>query len=527
MKKIRKINYIVWIFGLIELSAAVYLGIQVYPMLPTLYFWILVGVEAVFVLLAALAVRRTWSAIVMSILAIILTTILFIGNSVMKEVTDLVDKVTDNPTGEIIDMAVIVEKDDIAESISDIVGYRVGYLSEEVAEGAEGTMEKLDAELPGAVEYVEYPDIVSMINDLFAGEVDGLIMNVAYLGILAEQDDYLDIYDRIKILNHYYIEATLFVPDYNPETETDSSEKEETETETDSTESGVDSSQSGPLGSSGLDSGDKGGWHNYGPTGLLGHSGPSAIGDGTFLVYISGIDAGGNPNTRLNSDVNILVAVNTNTKTIQLIDTPRDYYIPLAHTKGNLDKLTHAGCHSINASVITMEMLYGINVDYYIKVNIDGFPQIIDAMGGIDVYSEYDFYDIKKGYNHLDGKHALVFARERKLFAGGVIQRGKHQMVLITAMIQKLSSPEVLANYPELLQAISGAFVTNFSSEEVYELVKHELENPGAWKVQTYTVSGTGSSDYCYTMPGIKTYVMIPNYDMVETARQKIRAVLN
>ena len=147
-------------------------------------------------------------------------------------------------------------------------------------------------------------------------------------------------------------------------------------------------------------------------------------------------------------------------------------------------------------------------------------------MGGIDVYSEYEFYDIKKGYNHLDGAHALVFARERMLFAAGVIQRGKHQMVLISAMIQKISTPEVLANYPELLQAISGAFVTNFSSDEVYELVRRELENPGGWKIQTYTVTGTGSSDYCYTMPGIKTYVMIPNYDTVETARQKIKSVL-
>ena len=510
----------VWIFGILELIAAVYLGLQVYPMIPTIYFWILVGAEVLFVLLAALAVRRTWSAIVMSIFAIILIALLFIGNSVMKEVSDMVDKVTDNPTGEIIDMAVIVEKDDVAESISDIVGYRIGYLSEEVSEGTKGTIEKLDAELTGAVEYVEYQDIVSMINDLFAGEVDGLIINSAYLGILAEQDDYLDIYDRIKILNHYYIEGTLFIPDYTPDTSID------TEVDTDSTETETDSIVSGPIGSSGLDSGDKGGWHNYGPTGLLGHDGPSAIGDGTFVVYISGIDVGGNPNTRLNSDVNLLLAINTNTKTIQMIDTPRDYYIPLAHTKGNLDKLTHAGCHSINASVITMEMLYGIDVDYYVKVNIDGFAQIIDAMGGVDVYSEYEFFGVKKGYNHLNGKLALVFVRERKSFAAGVIQRGKHQMVLLTAMIQKLTTPEALANYPELLQAISGSFVTNFSSDEVYELVKRELENPGGWKIQTYTVTGTGSSDYCYTMPGIKTYVMIPNYDTVETAKQKIKAVL-
>ena len=97
---------------------------------------------------------------------------------------------------------------------------------------------------------------------------------------------------------------------------------------------------------------------------------------------------------------------------------------------------------------------------------------------------------------------------------------------MITAMIQKLSDPEVLTNYTELLEAISGSFVTNFSSDEVYALVKGELENPGAWKVQSYAVNGTGSSDYCYTMPGIKTYVMVPDYNTVEIAKQKLRAVL-
>lgn len=518
----RKSNYIVWFFGFIELILAVLIGITVYPMLPTQYFWILVGAEALFLVLALIAVKKTWSAVVMSIVSVILIVLMFIGYRALDKVTDTLDKVTGNTTGEIIEMSVAVGVDDPAKTIEDIVGYRVAYLSEEVSEGSKATMEKLDAQLDGEVTYVEYSDIVAMVDALFAKEVDAIIINEAYLAILEEQEGYEDIFERIRVLKTYEVEAT-----YEVEPETESVTEFETETETEvATET---PSQSGSGSSGGSSSGGGSTWKpTPGKSGFLGSgNGPSATEDGTFVVYISGIDTRGNPSARRNSDVNILAAINMNTRTVQLINTPRDYYITHPKSKGQLDKLTHAGCYSIECSAGALADLYDIKIDYYVKVNFSGFVQIIDAMGGVDVYSEYAFDGFaKKGMNHFTGGQALRFARNRKSFASGDNQRGKNQMAVITGVINKLSSPEWLSNYEEMLDAMSGCFVSNFSAKEVYGLIRNQLENPTAWTVHTYAVKGTGSKEYCYSLKSFKTYVMIPDYDTVNTAKEKIRAVI-
>ena len=511
----RKLNYMVYILGLIELILAVLIGIQVYPMLPTKYFWILVAVELVFVGLVMVSAKKTWSSILMSILAVVLIVLMFVGYRALDKVTDALDKVTDSTSGELIEMCVAVDVEDAAQTVEDIVGYRVAYLSEKVSEGAEATMEKLDAQLDGEVEYIEYEDIVSMIDALFAGEVDAIIINTAYLTILEEQEGYEDIYDRIRILQSYEVEGTY----HEPEIEIESEMKTETE---------VGTEISSNTGSSGTGSGGSIWKPSSGKSGFLGKGdGPSATEDGTFIVYISGIDTTGSPSTRRNSDVNILAAVNTNTRTVQLINTPRDYYVTHPKSKGVKDKLTHAGCYSVECSAGALANLYGVDIDYYVKVNFSGFTQIIDAMGGVDVYSEYAFGDyVKVGLNHFNGKQALMFARERKSLAGGDNQRGKHQMAVIQGVINKLASPEWLTNYEEMLDAVSGCFVTNFSAQEVYSLIRDQLENPSAWTVHTYAVTGSGSRDYTYSIRNLKVYVCLPNYDTVNTAREKIRAVI-
>ena len=508
----RKANYIVWFFGFIELILAVLIGIQVYPMLPTQYFWILVAVELVFVVLVLIAVKKTWSSVLMSILAVVLIVLMFVGYRAL-------DKVTDSTSGEHIQMSVVVDTEDPAQTVEDIVGYRVAYLSEEVSEGATATMEKLNAQLDGEVEYVEYEDIVSMVDALLKGEVDALIINEAYLAILEEQEGYEDLFEKIRILTTYEVEGTYHEVEIEIETETEISTEISTETES----SGTTTSKPSSGGSSGAI------WKpSSGKTGFLGKGdGPSAIEDGTFVVYISGIDTRGNPSVRRNSDVNILAAVNTNTRTVQLINTPRDYYITHPKSKGVKDKLTHAGCYSVECSAGALANLYDVKIDYYVKVNFSGFVEIIDAMGGVDVYSDYEFGGFaKKGYNHFTGGQALRFARDRKSFAAGDNQRGKHQMAVIKGVIDKLASPEWLTNYEEMLTAISGSFVSNFSSQEVYSLIRDQLENPSAWTVHTYAVTGTGARDYTYSIKNLKVYVCVPNYDTVNTAKEKIRAVI-
>ena len=109
------------------------------------------------------------------------------------------------------------------------------------------------------------------------------------------------------------------------------------------------------------------------------------------MLYISGIDTYGGLSARSRSDVNILVAANTKTKEILMVATPRDFYVDFAVTKGQKDKLTHAGIYGVGASIDALQRLYSIDIPYYLRINFSGFIDVIDALGGVDVYSEYDF----------------------------------------------------------------------------------------------------------------------------------------
>ena len=104
-----------------------------------------------------------------------------------------------------------------------------------------------------------------------------------------------------------------------------------------------------------------------------------------FAVYISGIDTYGGVNAKSRSDVNIIMAVNPQTKQILLLSTPRDYYVPLTISGGVRDKLTHAGIYGVDVSRGTLENLYNTEIPYYLRMNFSGFINIIDALGGVNV----------------------------------------------------------------------------------------------------------------------------------------------
>jgi LCP family protein required for cell wall assembly len=253
---------------------------------------------------------------------------------------------------------------------------------------------------------------------------------------------------------------------------------------------------------------------------------------GTFVVYFSGIDVWGWTDIQSRSDVNIIAAVNTNTRHIQLINTPRDYYVELPISNGAKDKLTHAGLYGVETSMGALEMLYGIDIDYYIRMNFSGFEAIIDAMGGVDVYSEYDFTvdPIKhyvEGYNHLTGLEALAFVRERHAFASGDNQRGRNQMALVQAMVKKVCSVDFLMNYEEIMTEITDMYRTNMETELIAALILNQVLDDSEWTVDTFSVTGTGGKEATYSAPNSVGYVMYPNADDVAEATELINAVLN
>ena len=272
-------------------------------------------------------------------------------------------------------------------------------------------------------------------------------------------------------------------------------------------------------------------------SGLLTGAEANKITKEPFVIYLSGVDTRGELTENARSDVNILAAVNPVTKRVALINTPRDYYVDLAGTDSK-DKLTHAGLYGVETSMATLGNLYGINVDHYIRINFAGFISIIDALGGVDVYSDqaftsvgspgyYDPTTFVEGWNHLDGKAALAFARERHAFASGDIQRGINQMKVIDAMLNKIKSPALLMGFSKIMDAASDCFVTSFSQDQISALVRMQLSDFAEWDIESYTVTGTSSSSTkCYSAKGQKLYVMKPDDSSVSKAREMIASVL-
>ena len=272
-------------------------------------------------------------------------------------------------------------------------------------------------------------------------------------------------------------------------------------------------------------------------SGLLTGAEANKITKEPFVVYLSGVDNRGELTEKARSDVNILAVVNPTTKQAALINTPRDYYVDLAGTDSK-DKLTHAGLYGVETSMATLGNLYGIQVDHYIRIDFSGFISIIDAVGGVDVYSDqaftsvgspgyYDPTTFAEGWNHLDGKSALAFARERHAFASGDIQRGINQMKVIDAMANKLKSPTVLMSFSKLMDAVSNCFVTSLSQEQISALVRMQLGDLANWDIESCSVTGSsGKSSQCYSAKGQSLYVMKPDESSVNKAKELIASVL-
>ncbi len=248
-----------------------------------------------------------------------------------------------------------------------------------------------------------------------------------------------------------------------------------------------------------------------------------------FLIYVSGLDTYGSIGTVSRSDVNILIAVNPKTHKILLINTPRDYYVKL-HSKKAMDKLTHAGIYGVEESMNTLEDLYVTDVDFYLKINFSSLIKIVDAIGGINVNSKYNFsYDgftFKKGLNNLNGKATLAFSRCRKELPNGDASRGENQEAVIKAIIEKISNPGIISKYSAILKTMEKAFITNMSENDIYSLAKFQLNNNPRWIIDSINASGTNGYETTYSLGKTKLYVMIPDEEKVTDVKYKLNEIL-
>lgn len=365
-------------------------------------------------------------------------------------------------------MIVVVKKDNPASNLMDASMYRFGTQTAVDQENTQTMLDNINKALGREVKVEQYGTVQELANALLEGRVDAAVYNQALDGLITDSIE--DYSDKVRVLYHYGIETEL--------------EQETTD-----------------------------------------------VGE-PFNVYISGIDVDGPIATNSRSDVNIIMTVNPNTKKILLTTTPRDYYVQIPDISGEQrDKLTHAGIYGVDASMKTLEQLYGIDISYYARVNFSSLVKIVDTLGGVDVDSDFEFtaggYQFKQGMNHLDGKQALAFSRERYSFEDGDNQRGKDQEKVLTAILNKAMSPAILSNASALIADVSDSVQTNMTQEEMAKFIKMQLNDGASWTIESQSATGNGDTQACYSSGDQPLYVMWPDEAVVQSISAKMNEILN
>lgn len=240
-----------------------------------------------------------------------------------------------------------------------------------------------------------------------------------------------------------------------------------------------------------------------------------------FVMYLGGSDSRTATLTESRCDVNILAAVNPNTMQLLLVNTPRDTYLANPAGRNAKDKLTHCGLYGMENSMGALSALYKQPVHYGAVINFTGFANLIDALGGVTVYSDTAYttsvgsYPIAQGENQLNGAQALAFARERYHLTGGDSDRGKNQMQVISAMLQQLSPRQLLTNWQDILANLDGMLSTNFPLPLMTRLASAYLPRHSQWEIYSVSLTGTDGTASTYSASA-KSYVMVPDANSVE-----------
>lgn len=363
-------------------------------------------------------------------------------------------------------------EDNSAQTLEDLAEGSFGILAQLDRTNTDATLQQVEQQHQLTLTTVEYANLTQLADALLNGEVDAIVLNEAYLPLYEDTPGYEDFASRLRQLSTQVVEHVV-----------------ETQPETDNS-------------------------------------------DPIVNILISGSDTRNSTiDSRGRSDVNILVSMNTQTHEILLLSTPRDYFVPLDVGVDNAyDKLTHAGIYGMDVLMGTLENLYGVQIDYYFRINFTGFVDVIDALGGIQVYSDYTFdargAHFEQGWNTVNGEEALKFARERYAFKEGDRQRGDNQMEVIKGVLNKAMNPSVLASYPAILDSIQDCIDTSVPYDVLAALVRQQLSDNAQWTVESFSVNGSDAHSTTYSM-NQELYVMIPDESTVEEAKTKLAAIGN
>ncbi|OAO79869.1 Cell envelope-associated transcriptional attenuator LytR-CpsA-Psr subfamily F2 [Anoxybacillus flavithermus] len=189
-------------------------------------------------------------------------------------------------------------------------------------------------------------------------------------------------------------------------------------------------------------------------------------------ILLIGVDE--RKNDRGRADSLIVMTVNPKKQSIEMVSIPRDTRT-LIVGKGKEDKINHSYAFGgVEMTLATVEQFLDIPIDYYIKVNMESFKDIVDAVGGVTVNNafafEYEGESFPKGEITLNGEKALKYARMRYDDPRGDFGRQDRQKQVIEAIIKKGASFSSLTNYGDILEAIGKNIKTNLTFDDMKQI---------------------------------------------------------
>lgn len=471
-----------------------FLGFQLFK-LDMLPLTLLLPVLAVVILITLLVVvfsnfkcRRNVSKLVMTVLLAILTTVYGFGNYYVYSLTNLFDEVTTLTDKVVHKVNVYALSESSLNDKSDLNGKHLGIVSGVDQESVQRCLDELKKEDIN-VRTNDYATLTDLLYGFYNDQVDGMILSETYENDIHELGGD---YTNFNVMTKHVFETVYY----------------------------TDRSQSKSESLNKVDS----------------------ITTTPFTVLISGNDSYGSLAENSRSDVNMLVTIDPSEHRVLMTSLPRDLYVPIACPAGaencpdgTLNKLTHTGIYGVEATDETIEKTLGITINYTVRVNFSSLVNLVDAVGGIDVYVdeglEVDtFYangtkGVDAGWNHLEGERALAFARERHAYADGDTQRVKNQQIVLQALISKVASPSMLVNFGQFVNALGGAFETNMPADQIRSFIRYQFAMMPEWKFENFTILCEPAMEFS-TIQGDYASVMIPYEEYIAAATDKIDAVL-
>ena len=256
----------------------------------------------------------------------------------------------------------------------------------------------------------------------------------------------------------------------------------------------------------------------------------------TFNIYVTGYDYSGK-----HRDYNLIVTVNLKTHKIVLTSIPRDYYINIPAYKAK-DSLTALGTVSSEIPKEALEELFDIKIDYTVDLYTESLVKVVDAIGGVEFCSDYDFYTrhdttlgsyadkgekvyVQAGCHTYNGLQTLAIARERMNVKGGERTRQENCRKIVANIIKKVASTSTIMNYSKIIDSFDGLYTTNINKDLISKFAKEFIDHPN-FDIIEQQVDGLDGHARNHWNDG-DIYTLEPYMDTVDAASSKLKEVLN